>query len=262
LNLGKRLLMSVLYILIANLCHANNAVTDKCSDKTSDQEHSQSCFQKHIVIISTFKKYPLSLTMAEIIKRAYRKLGMEVEIRYLPGKRSLHYSNSGHADGELFRIKGIENEFHNLIPIPVVIMKLETIAYAKRNDIVINGWASLKPYKIGFLRGFKKAEVNTLGMKVYFAEQISSLFLLLSKGRIDLVVESRLGGKHSLDPLFHFEIKPLEPPIEVFDVFHYLHKANKSLIPELTKVLRQMKASGEVKRIIEDMIGRNFKPSL
>ena len=262
MNLVKKLVISVLFLLIASLSYANNALTINCNDERLNLKHSPSCSQKKMIIISTFKEYPLSLTVSEIMKSAYLKLGMELKIRYLPGKRSLHYSNSGHADGELFRIKGIGNIFHNLIRIPVVLMELETIAYAKRNDIVIDGWASLKPYKIGFLRGFKKAEVNTLGMQVYFAEQMSSLFSLLAKGRVDLVIESRLGGKNSLDPQVHFEIKPLEPPIEKFEVFHYLHNTNKSLVPKLTKVLQQMKASGEIKKIIQGMIERNFKPVL
>ncbi|EPJ53694.1 MAG: hypothetical protein OFPI_09490 [Osedax symbiont Rs2] len=261
-NLVTKLVISILFLLITSLSYASNAVTVNCTDKASNLKKILSCYQEKTFIISTFKKYPLSLTVAEIIKSAYSKLGMQVEIRYLPGKRSLHYSNSGHADAELFRIKGIGNKFHNLIPIPVVLMEIETIAYAKRNDIAINGWASLKPYKIGFLRGFKKAEINTRGMQVYFAEQMSSLFALLVKGRVDLVIESRLGGKYSLDPEVHIEIKPLDPPIEKFEVFHYLHRTNKSLVAELTKVLLQMEASGEIRNIIETMIEGDFKPLL
>ena len=262
MNLAQKFSIGVLSFLVASLSYANNAVTDNSTDETLNLKCSQSCSQKKSIIISTFKEYPLSLTLSEIMKGAYRKLGIEVEVRYLPGKRSLHYSNSGHADDELFRIKGIENIFHNLIRIPVVLIELETIAYAKRNDIVIDGWASLKPYKIGFLRGFKKAEINTQGMQVYFADQMSSLFSLLVKGRVDLIIESRIGGQNSLDPQVHFEIQPLEPPIDKFKVFHYVHKANKSLVPELTKVLQEMETSGEIKKIIEKMVDRNFKPLL
>ena len=236
MNLLQKLSTGIVLFITANLLYANNAVTASAADKALNLKCPIVCYQKEKVIISTFKEYPLSLTVSEIMKGAYRKLGIEVDIRYLPGKRSLHYSNIGHADAELFRMAGMNNVFHNLIRVPVALMELETVVYARRSDIVINGWVSLKPYKIGFLRGFKKAEENTQGMHVYFAEKMSSLFDLLVNGRVDLVIESRIGGKNSLDPEAHAVIIPLEPPIDKFEIFHYLHRENKSLLPRLTKI--------------------------
>ena len=262
MNFVPKLTIGMFCFFIASLVYANNAVTASAAARALNLKCPLACYQKEKVLISTFKKYPLSLTVSEIVKSAYAKLGVGVEVRYLPGKRSLHYSNTGHADGELFRIQGIEQVYPNLMRVPVAIMELETIAYAKRTDIVIDGWASLKPYKIGFLRGFKKAEKNTQGMHIYSAEQMSSLFNLLVNGRVDLVVESRIGGKNSLDSQFHASVMSLEPPIAKFKIFHYLHRENKSLLLGLTKVLEEMQTSGELQQIIDQMIERGFAPSI
>ncbi len=258
MNFVQKLAMCMLFFFTAGLVYANHAVTASAAARALNIKCPLACYQKEKLLISTFKKYPLSLTVSEIVKSAYAKLGVEVEVRYLPGKRSLHYSNTGHADGELFRIQGIDHIYPNLVRIPVAIMELETIAYAKRTDIVIDGWASLTPYKIGFLRGFRKAEDNTQGMHVYSAEKMSSLFNLLVNGRVDLVIESRIGGKNSLDSKAYAAVMPLEPPITKFKIFHYVHRENKSLVPGLTKVLREMEASGELQKIIDDMIERDF----
>ena len=95
-------------------------------------------------------------------------------------------------------------------------------------------------------------------MDVYLADQMSSLFKLLVNGSVDLIVESRIGGGYSLAPYAHFGVRPIEPPIDKFKIYHYLHKANKSLIPKLTKTLEEMKASGDVKKIVEEMIQTKF----
>ena len=163
INLVQKMTIGLLLFLLASLSLANNALKADSASESLNLKCSLSSCQKKSIILSTFKKYPLSLTVSEIMKSAYMKLGLAVEIHYLPGKRALIYSNSGHSDGELFRIKGIEDNFHNLIRIPVALIELETIAFARRNDIVIEGWPSLQPYKIGYLRGFKKAEKEYSG---------------------------------------------------------------------------------------------------
>jgi len=256
----QKLIISVLLLLIAMLNATSNAVAEDTTNHALKLKCSLAKCQKDKVILSTFKKYPLSLTVSEILKSAYNKLGIAVEIHYLPGKRALLYSNSGHSDGELFRIAGIEKTFRNLIRIPVALIELETIAYTRRNDIVIDGWSSLQPYKIGYLRGFKKAESMTQGMDVQLADQMSSLFKLLVNGSVDLIVESRIGGAYLIDPQIHLGVRPIEPPIDRFEIYHYLHKSNELLKPRLTKALQKMKSSGDVKKIVNDMIERDFKP--
>ena len=66
---------------------------------------------------------------------------------------------------ELVRIKGIDKKYTNLIRIPVSHVQAEQMAFGKSGGIKINGWESLKPYKIVFHRGYKVAEQNTIGMK-------------------------------------------------------------------------------------------------
>jgi len=245
-----KIMMAIACLLSCNAVYANDSVSNK---KTSSASCDLSCFQKSGLVLSTFNAYSLSLTVSEIMQQAYKKLGIEAKVRYYPGNRSLRFSNEGHADGELFRIKGMNKDYPNLIRIPVPLLELETMAYARRSNIEIDGWSSLSPYKLGFLRGFKKAEQNTQGMQTFSAESMPALFDLLARGRLDIVIESRIGGRMFGAPKMQFDIRSLHPPIDKIKIFHYLHKEHKLLIPHIVTVLEQMKASGEITQIVQQM---------
>ena len=56
---------------------------------------------------------------ADIVRRAYQELGIQIKYKTYPAERALKLSNNGTADGELVRIKGIESKYPNLIRIPI-----------------------------------------------------------------------------------------------------------------------------------------------
>ncbi|MFP6869955.1 MAG: hypothetical protein VCE91_11520 [Nitrospinota bacterium] len=118
---------------------------------------------------------------AAIIREAYEKLGIQLIYKTYPAERALRTSNQGRADVELVRIKGIDKKYTNLIRIPVSHVQAEQMAFGKSGGIKINGWESLKPYKIVFHRGYKVAEQNTIGMKRLIVGIDRSAFLMVEK---------------------------------------------------------------------------------
>ena len=245
-----KIMLGLAFLLSCSATNANDRVFNKT---VNSAECNFSCYQETGLLFSTFNAYSLSLTVTEIIQTAYKKLGIDTKVQYVPGNRSLKFSNDGHADGELFRIQGMNKTYPNLLRIPVPLLELETMAYARGGDIEIKGWSSLSAYRLGFLRGFKKAEQNTQGMQTFSAESMSELFDLLARGRLDIVIESRIGGRMLSAEKKPFSITVLEPPIDKIRIYHYLHKDNKLLIPTLSAVLRQMTASGEIVQIVQQM---------
>jgi len=214
---------------------------------------------KKELVFSTFNSYTLSHVVSSVLKEAYVKLGVNTSISYLPGNRSLLYSSAGIVDGELFRIEGLQREYPELIQITEPILELVTIAYSSGVEFNINGWESLKPYKLGFLRSFKKAENNTKDMNTYQDDSLSNLFRLLSKGRVDLVIESQIGASVILLQEDKLEVKAIYPPVDRFYIYHYLHKKNKDLLLPITAVLSEMRLSGEIQKIIDSTIQKLVK---
>ncbi len=202
------------------------------------------------LVFSTFNAYTLSKTISAILEKAYQKLGISISIKYLPGNRALYSSSTGAVDGELFRIAGIEKKYPELLRVIEPILELKTMAYTKNVKFTVQNWQSLAPYKLGFLRSFRKAELKTEGMDTYQDDHLSNLFKLLDKGRIDLVIESQLGASVILQQNSFPNVTALSPPVDRFKIYHYLHTKNKRLLAPLSAILLKMRQSGEIQKII------------
>ena len=118
---------------------------------------------------------------ANIIKEAYKRIGIGAEIIKVPAERALSLSNSGQVDGEVFRIAGIDKKYTNLIQISVPIFIADNYLFTKHLDFTVKGWESLKPYKVGIRRGVKFAEEGTKEMDRQIVNDYHSLFTILDK---------------------------------------------------------------------------------
>ncbi|MFZ6747519.1 substrate-binding periplasmic protein [Undibacterium sp. Ren11W] len=191
--------------------------------------------------ISTLSELDPATRIAElIITEAYRRLGIQAVVHKLPGERSLRSANNGEMDGELYRRLGMELDYPNLLIVPVPLLTYEIVIFSRGTNFVVNGWESLRPYTIGFVKSIKIVEKNTQGMKVEVANSLRQAFLKMMLGRSDVVVANRASGLAVLRELNLTEIKVLTPPLASFPVFHYLNSKHAALVPKLTTVLQQM----------------------
>ncbi|MFK5882945.1 MAG: hypothetical protein QM489_01245 [Candidatus Izemoplasma sp.] len=80
------------------------------------------------------------------------------------------------------RIKGIEQKYPNLIPVPTSIINLNSAVFSKSipNSTKIETWSDLKKFNIGIVRGYHFAVVGTQGMNPLMAKNVSHLFTLFN----------------------------------------------------------------------------------
>jgi len=232
----RQFLMIILVAIIVMTCRVSMAKTlnFSCIEETPDIEISR-------------------LVLAE----AYGRLGIDITIQELPGLRALIYANEGLTDGELFRAKGIEDEYTNLVQIKVPINTVDVVVITKSFFFEVNGWQSLKSYKIGIQSGitFIESSISNMeGLKVNRVKNISQLLGMLENERIDVVVAPRISALLSLADLKSETITLLEPPLQILPLFHYLNKKHQSLVPELENVLKIMEDEGEIQRIRDEYI--------
>jgi len=166
----RQFLMIILVAIIVVTCRVSMAKTlnFSCIEETPDIEISRL-----------------------VLAKAYGKLGIDITIQELPGLRALIYANEGLTDGELFRAKGIEDEYTNLVQIKVSINTVDVVVITKSIFFEVNGWKSLKPYKIGIQSGitFIESSISNMeGLKVNRVKNISQLLGMLENERIDVVV--------------------------------------------------------------------------
>ncbi len=107
----------------------------------------------------------------EVLKEAYRRLGIDISILKLGASEALQRSNSGSADGEVQRIDGISRNFPNLLQVPIPINYIQGAVFSKNNALKLRGWHSLRTFKIGLVKGIIFAEKGTRGMQVLMAEK-------------------------------------------------------------------------------------------
>jgi len=192
----------------------------------------------------------IDTVISEVITRkAYKRIGIQVEIRKYPGERALRLANSGKVDGEVQRINGISASYTDLIQVHPAINYIEGTVFSLQKKFTISGWDSLKPYRIGYIRGIKFAEQNTKNMDSLAVSDYTRLFEMLRKERFEIIVSPRINGLYQLKQQGIENILELKPAIMRFDLFHYLHKKHANLVPKISAVFAEMAKSGELEKI-------------
>ncbi len=212
-----------------------------------------------VVNVSTLIGADPAADVAErILTEAYRRLGITLVVHKLPGERSLVSANTGEMDGELYRRVGIDRDYPNLVIVPVPLQTYEIVIFTLGTSFPVTGWDSLRPFSIGFVKGIKIVEQNTVGMRVEAVPAMAQAFQKLALGRTDLVVGNRKSGLAVIKHLGMEGVQVLDPPLASFPVFHYLHKRHEALVAKLTIVLQQMKRDKTIDRLQDSVLTAEF----
>lgn len=187
-----------------------------------------------------------------IVQEAFRRIGVRAEIVFTNTRRSLVDVNDGVLDAEINRIEGMERSYPNLVQVPEPNMQMHFVAFAKE-DIPISGWGSIRRLRVGMVQGWKILEQHTKNFpNLTSLTEISKLFELLERDRLDVVLYSKLTGYEELYKLGYKDIQALSPPLVVKDMFLYLNKSHKDLATPMAEALREMKQDGTYDKIIDD----------
>lgn len=192
---------------------------------------------------------------ARVIVEAYSRIGYDVEIHYLPGKRALIQSSSGELDGESNRVEAIANKYPTLIKVPSSFDDVVATAFYVDDKVILNSKDDLADYQIGILRGVLFSEKLTKGYQRHYANSVKSLFNMLVQKRVDVILFTRLSGhaeiarNHRSKGIKAFPVSLLRIP-----VFNYLHEKNRQIVDLIDPILQNMRSSGEVERIKQDYL--------
>lgn len=187
-----------------------------------------------------------------IMIEAFSRIGMDAEIVFTPTERSLIDVNAGLLDGEINRIEGMENNFPNLVRVPEPNMTMHFVAFSKQ-PFNINGWNSIRDLYIGIVKGWKILENNTRGFPhLTFTPTETELFRMLDKDRLDIALYAKLTGYAAINQMGLEEIFHLDPPLASKNMYLYVHKKHKDLVPRIAAALRSMKEDGTYEGIVEE----------
>lgn len=215
--------------------------------------------QSEPLVFTTIKNSVNSEIGTLVMTEAYGRLGIDIIVKPLPASRALKESNDGNADGELYRISGINKKWSNLVQLSIPINQLEAVAFTKNLQFKVSGWDSLRPYKLSIRRGVRFSEIATEGMTRQIVNDNSSLFKMVNVDRADIAILALSNGLQSLKDLGLTDIKPLSPAIQSYPLYHYLHSKHKDLLPKVEAVLMELEKEGFIQKSRQNILDK-LKP--
>lgn len=209
--------------------------------------------QKLVLVVGVDPEHPYLSKQVQFLEEVLETLDCELEVQQFQSAHCLELSNSGQVDGEIWRIKGLETEYPNLIRVPVALWSHPELAFVKR-DIELDAWQSLAPYRVAYRVGTKVVENNIQGIvrDQVPLDTIDEGFELLIKGEVDVVISDNIVGSVLLESekFKNSGIRQIENPLDTALLFTYLHKKHAKLIPPLAMAISQAKKDGTYARIV------------
>jgi len=209
------------------------------------------------VIISAIANEQTHALAKEIVRVAYERIGVGVEFDDLPAQRGLEWANSGRTDGDLARIDGTDKKFVNLIKISTPVTSFKGVVFTKNIERNILSWKDLNGLSIGIIGGIRYSDIGTKGLDRVLARDMHHLFKLLEKEHIDVAVAVLDAGKIEVYQNHGgSNIHTIGQPLFEAPLFHFVHKRNKDLVPQLESVLQKMMETGEIASIRETTMNK------
>ncbi len=220
------------------------------------------------LVLATADRPPLSTEDHQgfsdrVIREACRRLGIEVQIVAVSSARSLSNVERGVDDGNFLRIKGFDKKYPHLVRVPEKIIDVQFVIFSKDSQLKTPNWESLRPYHVGYVRGWLIAEQNIKDVKeITVVENRTSLFKVLESDRIELAFAELYGGYYLMKTLNLPHLSIAHPPLATMEMFLYLNNKHEKLVPKLTAVLKEMKRDGTYNAIFNQTLTPYLPPHL
>ena len=192
----------------------------------------------------------LSPACRALLRQALASLGLDVRFEPLPLRRSLFMTEQGLLDGETMRIRAVAEEHPGLLLVPVPLVTMEVRGYARRGEAVPTDLSSLAAWRVGHPRGVIALEKLLAHVpRRVEATTRQDLLRLLRMGTIDLALFASTAGEPDIDAGQTEGLARLPAALHSTPLYALLNARHRALLPQLTKALQQMEASGESARL-------------
>jgi ABC-type amino acid transport substrate-binding protein len=199
--------------------------------------------------------FQITVSLAkEIAKRS----GVEISTIGMPAKRAQLWLSEKTIDGDWSRVDGFQNDIPGLLKISEPLAEHPYTAYSTRNDVKIDGWKSLKEYRVVYPRGWRIVEKNLLAFhkNLRASDSISSGLSIVAVRRADIYISIPfLVDEFLSENATKFkDIKALSPPLAYQAAYIFMlpkHAASAELIEA---ALKTMKADGTYEKILAGTI--------
>ena len=198
----------------------------------------------------------LDLLLSEI----GRRLDIEFDVlKNIPPARALCKLNQGNTDGDFPRVAGLEKIYPSIIYVPEKIVDFNFVAYSYKECPYPISFDLMRKARVGLVIGWKIYEQQTKNFsKLTTVVKPSQLYKLLSRKRIQYALHERyIGNKFIADLMLENDIYECAPPLLIKPMYLYLNKKHRALIPEISRVLKEIKADGTYQWLADETLHIN-----
>ena len=182
-----------------------------------------------------------------VLREAYRRIGITIEVQRLAGDVALGRSAAGEVDGDILRVDGISESFPDLVQVPIPVTYIEVAVYARDSVIRALDWRDLEGLRVATVRGLMALERSVGDLRVRLVDTFAELYPLLGSGQVDAIVapvdQTELAMARGTRRLVRGDL------LGTFLLYHYLNRRHAALVPRIEPVLKSMLLDGTMARI-------------
>ncbi len=188
---------------------------------------------------------------ANVLKRVYARVGLELQVASMPPSRVTAMATQGLADGEVNRIRSYGDGYPTLIRVEPPFSIWTVSGFYKANaGLVVRSAADLASHDVGIVRGIQAtAALAASSPHVHIAPSSKELVLMLDGGRFAVAIDGTDESGFFIRRLGLKGITTVE--LNRYPLYHYLHEKNKHLVPLISREIKKLADSGELKQLFE-----------
>lgn len=196
------------------------------------------------IVATSLNRTELSIGIEQQLTQAYLALGYRLEVQYLPAERSLKMSNQGKFDGELFRIAAVGQHYPQLVQVPYPLAQIKLYAFVNAGrEHEFGLWQQDPTLRIGFVRGFKLAELYEVAGHKIMVNTPGQAVQMLQQNKIDLLLEDwKSLSEATAGDVTAAKLTKLPEVLATEQLFHFVHQKHQALVPLLRAQLQRQMA--------------------
>ncbi len=189
-----------------------------------------------------------------VLPQIYKTIGLKITINPLPARRAQLMATTGTLDGEIMRVWTYGEESPTTIRVPTPYYSLETTAFVHADgNVTIRDKTDLADYRIVKVAGVKHTKNITKGLSnVFDAGDTIAVMRMVQKNRMDIGLTNTTDGLQVLKNIGIKDVIHITPPLATLDLYHYIHEDHRDLVPKIDAVIKGMKRSGELAKLIKE----------
>jgi polar amino acid transport system substrate-binding protein len=195
--------------------------------------------------------------ITEIVTTAFKNVGYQVNVKYVPWARAMADAKAGKADGlhGAWYKKEREEWFVYSDKMP----GNEIVLFKRKGEEPqsFSSYEDLQPYKIGVVRGYKNPpEFDAADLRTYEANSDTLNLTKLAKGRVDLILVDRALANHILaNELTKYKdaLEAVDPPLAIEHLYMLLSKESDDYqrkVDDFNKGLKILSDEGGIEEIM------------